>query len=68
MSLAETDRAMRGIQLTPEDEAAFYAASLGERHEYSNGTADRNDAAIMRARSTLAAAGCRATRNRAMPA
>lgn len=59
---------MRGIELTPEDQVALYAAALGETHEYANGIADRNDAAIMRARTTLAQAGCRATRNRVMPA
>lgn len=68
MALAETCRAMRGIELTQEDQVALYVAGLGEMHEYANGIADRNDAAIMKARTALAQAGCRATRNRVMPA
>lgn len=68
MSLAALDRSIRRIDLTPEDETALYLAGLGERHEYSNGISDRNDAAIMLARTALAASGCRATRNRVMPA
>jgi hypothetical protein len=67
-AFAELDRDIRGITLTPEDDAALYVAALGDRHEYSNGIADRNDYAIMLARTVLAVRGCRATRNRAMRA
>jgi hypothetical protein len=67
MSIAETCRAMRGIQLTREDETALYVAALGEQHEYSNGIADRNDYGIMLARTVLAVHACRATRSRVMP-
>ena len=68
MAIAELCRSMRGITLTREDETALYVAGLGDQHEYANGIADRNDYAIMLARTTLAAAGCRATRDRVMPA
>lgn len=66
-NISELNRSMRGITLTNEDEVAFYVAALGESHEYSNSIADRNDAAIMQARTLLAHTGCKATRNRAMP-
>lgn len=65
---AELNRSMRGIQLTPEDEVVLHVAGLGDAHEYANAISDRNDAAIMLARTALADRGCRATRDRAMPA
>lgn len=34
---------------------------------YENSIADRNDAAVMLARTVLASRGCRASRDRAMP-
>ena len=68
MSIASLNRHLRGIELTDEDHAAFFDIGMGYDAEYAYGVADRNDAAVMLARSSLAAKGCRATRDRVMPA
>jgi hypothetical protein len=52
-------------QLTPEDEGIFSGLNWVE-YEYS--IADRNDYAVMHARTAIAHYGCRATRERVMPA
>lgn len=56
---------------TPEDEGVMH--QFGAAHgvgsvAYEICIADRNDYAVMLARTHLARAGCRATRNRVMPA
>jgi hypothetical protein len=67
MGLAATNRHMRGIELTQEDsDILFFHLNGNEAYEYA--IADRNDYAIMLARTTLAVAGCRATRDRAFTA
>jgi len=51
---------------TDEDVAIAYWR-VGRDDAYSNAICDRNDYAIMRARTMLAQVGCRATRDRVMP-
>ena len=68
MSLASLNRHMRGIELTPEDEGILAFLDLSDYARYELSIADRNDAAIMHARTVLAMAGCRASRDRSMPA
>ena len=63
----EINRSKRGITLTDED-AIITASLLGEIADYSYAISDRNDAAIMSARSILTHAGCRATCKNVMPA
>lgn len=64
--LGPLDRSMQGLDMEPLDE---YINSLqGECADYANAIADRNDYAIMKARTVLAMTGCRATRDRVMPA
>jgi hypothetical protein len=50
--------------LTVEDQAILTWLP----NQYENAISDRNDGAIMTARTVLAATGCRATRDRVMPA
>jgi len=64
-SLAELDRGLRGVTLTDLD--AYINGCMGRSEDYAAGIADRNDYAIMLARTTLAQTGCPATRNRVMP-
>ncbi len=68
MSLADLERGQRGIVLTDEDEGIMWNLDCCEYERYKMSIADRNDSAVMLARTMLAKAGCRATRNRAMPA
>lgn len=65
MPLGELCRAMRGLDMDPLD--IYIGQRLGEMEDYANAIADRNDAAIMTARTRLAADGCRAVRDRVMP-
>jgi hypothetical protein len=60
-------------QLTPEDQYImdlFHCQSGGSfnREAYELHIADRNDYAVMLARTVIASVGCRATRSRCMPA
>ena len=56
-------------QLTEIDQIIFaFEINVSHNEEYTLAIADRNDYAIMLARTTLAKAGCRATRDRVMPA
>ena len=67
MGLADTNRHMRGIELTQEDaDILFFHLNGSEAYKYA--IADRNDYAIMHARTVLATVGCRATRDRAFAA
>ena len=67
MSIADTNRGMRGLEFTQEDQCVF-AERLDEVSDYQYAISDRNDAAVMLARTVLAASGCKTTRNRTMPA
>ena len=67
--IAEINRGSRRIQLTDEDECIFrFSLNRSNTEEYEAGISDRNDAAIMLARTALSMAGCRATCKRVMPA
>lgn len=68
MSLADIDRGQRGIELTNEDESILWDLDCTEYDRYTMCVTDRNDYAVMLARTTLAKAGCRAIRDRVMPA
>ena len=67
MSIVDTNRAMRGISLTDEDVSIFdgWVSYIGQ---YDAAIDDRNDYAVMLARTVLTEHGCRATCKRAMPA
>lgn len=65
--LAELDRSMRRVELTDED-GDILCRRWDDFQNYVRGIADRNDYAVMLARTTLAKVGCRATRDRVMPA
>lgn len=58
--------------ITDEDRDAFFAAGLQPygvvQPCYDYGIADRNDYAVMLARTVLSSVGCRATQKRVMPA
>ena len=58
--------AQRSEALTPEDEAIMYW-HVDHQSVYEYSIADRNDFAIMKARTVLALTGCKATRDRVMP-
>ena len=62
MAIADTNRGMRGLELTDLD--YFICADRGEIEDYNNAISDRNDYAIMAALDAAARLGCRATRNR----
>ena len=60
---------VREYSLTPEDDCInLFHTGMGHQEEYDYAIADRNDYAVMVARTILAARGCRATRDRTMPA
>lgn len=64
MNLNQTLPHFPHANLTSWDEWIF--SRLGWQEAYEYGIADRNDYAIMLARTTIALVGCRATRSRVM--
>jgi hypothetical protein len=67
--LAELHRALDGINLTDEDQAIFlFHGHMSDIEQYEASISDRNDYAVMVARTAIARIGCRSTRARAMPA
>lgn len=64
-AFANSERFSHGVRLTQEDEAIWdFDLDLSHFDEYEYVIADRNDAAVMLALTTLSANGCRATKNR----
>jgi seryl-tRNA(Sec) selenium transferase len=59
--------APESAQISPEDQYVLECV-LGYHGAYEALVSDRNDAAIMHARTQLAQVGCPATRDRVMPA
>lgn len=65
--LTELEHGERGIVLTDEDYWLMRERFCDYEH-YNLSICERNDAAIMAARTVVAVTACRATRNRLMPA
>lgn len=66
MSYLAIERHQRGIELTWED-SEILSVRMTEYEQYQLSVCERNDYAVMAARSLIARIACRATRDRVMP-